>query len=49
VVISKRDQHHTSTKLQLTVIRWVHELCKQPSYARTHACAHTHMFETFGL
>jgi hypothetical protein len=26
------DCHHTSTKFQLGVIRWVHEICKWPSY-----------------
>jgi hypothetical protein len=29
---SKRDRHRTSTKFLVGVIRWVHELCKRPSY-----------------
>jgi hypothetical protein len=33
-VLEKRDHHCISTKFQLGVIRWVHELCKQPSYIR---------------
>jgi hypothetical protein len=31
-VLGKRDRHRTSTKFRLRVIRWVHELCKRPSY-----------------
>jgi hypothetical protein len=31
-VLRKRDRHRTSTKFLLGVIRWVHELCKRPSY-----------------
>jgi hypothetical protein len=31
-VLWNRNCHHTSTKFQLRVIRWVHELCKWPSY-----------------
>jgi hypothetical protein len=31
---SKKDRHRTSTKFRLGVIRWVHELCKRPSYFR---------------
>jgi hypothetical protein len=33
----KGDRHRTSTKFQLGVIRWVHELCKRPSYIFQHA------------
>jgi hypothetical protein len=33
-VLRKRDLHHTSTKFRLGVIRWVHELFKQPSYTK---------------
>jgi hypothetical protein len=29
-VLRKRDRHRTSTKFRLRVIRWVHELGKQP-------------------
>jgi hypothetical protein len=32
-VLRKRDRHRTSTKFRLGVIRWVHELCKRPSYS----------------
>jgi hypothetical protein len=31
-ILWKRDRHRTSTKFRLRVIRWVHELCKWPSY-----------------
>jgi hypothetical protein len=31
---SKRDRHRTSTKFRLGVIRWVHEICKRPSYMK---------------
>jgi len=31
-VLQKRDHHCTSTKFQLGVIRWVHELFKRPLY-----------------
>jgi hypothetical protein len=31
-VLRKRDRHRISTKFRLGVIRWVHELCKRPSY-----------------
>jgi hypothetical protein len=30
----EKDRHNTSTKLWFGVIRWVHELCKRPSYIR---------------
>jgi hypothetical protein len=30
----KRDRHRTSTKFRLGVIRWFHELFKQPSYLK---------------
>jgi hypothetical protein len=31
-VLRKRDRHRTFTKFRPGVIRWVHELCKRPSY-----------------
>jgi hypothetical protein len=31
-VLRKSDRHRTCTKFRLGVIRWVHELCKRPSY-----------------
>jgi hypothetical protein len=31
-VLRKWERHHTSTKFRLGVIRWVHDLCKRPSY-----------------
>jgi hypothetical protein len=34
-VLRKRDRHHTSTKFQLRVIRWVYELCKRLPYNST--------------
>jgi hypothetical protein len=33
-VLRRRDRHRTSTKFRLGVIRWVHELCKRPSYLK---------------
>jgi hypothetical protein len=37
-ILRKRDRHRTSTKFRLGVIRWVHELCKRPTYKAPH-CA----------
>jgi hypothetical protein len=33
-VLRKIDRHRASTKFRLGVIRWVHELCKRPSYKK---------------
>jgi hypothetical protein len=34
-VLRKGDRYRTFTKFRLGVIRWVHELCKRPSYNNT--------------